>query len=200
MPTTTTAPLTSSLCGTPGRPCRCAEDGESLGDVPAGKKRFEVRLAQVSDTESAVTLGGVGTLLRPSGQQGDRCFYVDLAAGRSVPVTVHARGARRERGMAIDFSIREYDPRSPGFYTIVRQQCGDATSVCPFDDAGDWSTDYGTRRGGWDQCSSTRVEGYHAEGGFYDRHATDVDVSFSLKVYEFVPRRRPGEEGCGGAP
>ena len=198
MPTATTAPLMGSMCGSPGQPCRCADEGENLGDVPAGKKRFEFRLAQVGDTETAVTLGGIGTLLRPSGQQGDRCFYVDLGAGEAVPVTAHARGARRERGMAIAYTIREYDPQSRGFYTVVHQQCGDATSVCPHDDSGDWGAEFSNGRGGWDPCSSTRVEGYQAEGGFYDRHATDVDISFTLKVYRFVPRRRPGEQGCGG--
>ena len=200
MPTTTSAPLAGSACGAPGRPCRCAEDGEALGDVPAGKKRFEVRLQQASDSETAVTIAGVGTLVRPSGQQGDKCFYLDLTAGQTHAVTVHARGARRERGVSIGYSIREYNPAGPGFYMLVRQQCGDATAVCPFDDAGDWGADYANGRGGWDRCSSTRVEGYQASGGFYDRHPTDVDVSFNLKVYEFVPRRAPGEEGCGGAP
>lgn len=200
MPTTTSAPLVGPLCGAPGRPCRCADDGEALGDVPSGHKRFEVRLLQASDSETAVTIAGVGTLVRPSGQAGDRCFYVDLPAGQSRAVTVHARGARRERGVAIGYSIREYNPARPGFYTIVQQQCGDATAVCPHDDAGDWGAEYQNGRGGWDPCSSTRVEGYRAEGGFYDRHATDVDISFSLKVYGFVPRRAPGDEGCGGAP
>lgn len=200
MPTTTSAPLVGSMCGTPGRPCRCADEGEGLGDVPAGKKRFEVRLAQAADSETAVTIEGVGTLLRPSGEQGDRCFYLDLAAGQSHAVTIHGRGARRERGMSIGYTIREYDPRAHGFYTLVRQQCGDATSVCPHDDAGDWGTEYANGRGGWDPCSSTRVEGYRAVGGFYDRHATDVDIALTLKVYAFVPRRQPGEQGCGGAP
>lgn len=200
LPSTTSAPLVGSLCGTPGVPCRCADEGEGLGDVPAGKKRFEVRLGQVSDSETGVTMPGVGTMRRASGQQGDQCFYVDLPAGRSQHVTVHARGARRERGMAVAYIVREYDPRAHAFYTLVRQQCGDATSVCPHDDAGDWSAEYSNGRGHWDPCSSTRVEHYQAMGGFYDRHPTDVDISFDLKVYSFVPRRQPGEPGCGGAP
>lgn len=202
MPTSTTAPLAGAACSAQGQPCRCAEDGESLGDVPAGKKRFEVRMTQVSDSETAVTIGGIGTLLRPSGLQGDKCFYVDLTGGQTYPVTVHGRGKRRERGLAIGYSIREYNPagETPGMYTIVGQQCGDATSVCPHDDAGDWAAEYQVGRGGWDPCSSTRVESYQASGGFYDRHATDVDITFGLKVYQFVPRRAPGEQGCGGAP
>src|SRR5687767_11793324 len=76
MPTTTSAPLVGATCGAPGRPCRCAQEGESLGAVPAGRKRYEVRLQQVSDTETGVTLFGIGSLRRPSAQGGDLCFYV----------------------------------------------------------------------------------------------------------------------------
>jgi hypothetical protein len=198
MPTTTTARLFGAMCGVPGQPCRCADELEDLGHVTAGRKRFEVRLGQVSESESAVTIDGVGTLVRPPGEQGDRCFYLDLAAPSSYAVTVHGRGASRERGVAVAYMIREYDPRTRRFYMLVNQQCGDATSVCPHDDAGDWSTEYANGRGGWDPCSSTRIERYEAMGGFYDRHPTDVDITFTMRVYEFTPRREAGSEGCGG--
>jgi hypothetical protein len=195
-PTSTSAALTGSMCGAPGRPCRCAQDGEALGDVPAGRKRFEVRLAQVSESEAGVSIEGIGDVVRPGGEQGDRCFYVDLEAGRTYGVTVQARADRRERGLALGYTIREYNPAGPGFYTIVGQQCGDATAACPFDDPSDWISDYQRSRGRWDPCSSTKVRGYQAAGGFYDRHPMDAQIRFSLEVYRFTPRSAPGAEGC----
>ncbi|MBI2894291.1 MAG: hypothetical protein HYY06_12130 [Deltaproteobacteria bacterium] len=195
-PASTSAELVGTSCGSPGRPCRCVESGETLGEVPAGKKRFEVRLPQISESDTGVSLAGVGDVVRPSGEQGDRCFYIDLEAGRTYAVTVHGRAARRERGLSLGYTIREYNPRGPGFYTIIDQVCGDATAACPIDDPSGWTSDYQSGRGRWDPCSSTRVEGYTAQGGFYDRHPTDAQISFALKVYEFEPRRLPGAEGC----
>ena len=119
-----------------------------------------------------------------------------MMLGERYAVTVHGRGARRERGLALGYSIREYNPAGPGFYRIIEQLCGDATAACPHSDASDWGRDYENGRGGWDPCSSTRVEGYRAQGGFFEGHMTDAQLSFTLNVYRFTPERLPGSERC----
>jgi hypothetical protein len=187
----------------PNGRCSCRGlDDESAAEegVPAGHKRFEVRLPQ-SHSAIWVEIAGHGVHYKPPAELQASCFYVDLPTGEHA-ITVHTAHPHAELGLQAGLTIFEYGSKAgPGWYRSVHFVCG-GLGHCTRDELATW-VGFQRRqyRGVLDPCGSVMVRGVTFGGS---RETTksdaylDLTVRMKMKVYDFEPYQPPKTANCKG--
>jgi hypothetical protein len=217
-PPTTTATLTAPRCQGGGElrllapsgrsaveaqfcACRSLESGEGQGEesIPAGQKRFELRLQR---TTSAiwVEVEGRGVYYKPPERLETVCFYVDLPPGEHR-VTVHSEGRDADVGLQTGLQIFEHGVKDgPHWYRSVDLICGSQANRCTKEAVEQWLTfQRGLPRGVLDPCGSTMIRGVTVGGNRAQRQDieyADLTVRFRMKIYAFETYRTPGSPEC----
>lgn len=199
-PQTTMKYAASPRCANGRCSCRALDAGEAEDGIPAGHKRFELRLPQ-SHSAIWVEIEGHGVHYKAPAEFKASCFYVDLKPGEHR-ITVHAAHPHAELGLQAGLTIFEYGSKAgPGWYRSLHFVCGGLNKCTPSDLetwAGFQRRQY---RGVLDPCGSVMIRGLTFGGG---RETTksdeylDVTVRFAMKVYEFEPYNPPKSPGCKG--
>lgn len=190
-PEAVSAQLVGPLCDRPGVPCQCTVSTGDVGTPPPGLRRFEVRLPAARGTSSAVVLNDIGALVRDEANPEGSCFYLDLRPGATYRVEYLAQAAQRERGITVDFSMRELS--SDGrWYDVIQQHCGSNDEPCHYGSVSDWTQAVESGHRFHDPCGSTVIEGARVEGGLYDRSFIDAQFTFGLRLREEEPPMPPG--------
>jgi len=200
-PPATTLKLTTPRCAD-GKACACrdpdADSGQSEESIPAGRKRFEVRLPQ-TPTALWVSVEGQGVFYKPADRIAPVCFYLDLAPGEH-PVTLHAEKRDPEVGLQAGLSINEYGPKEgPHWYRSLDFVCG-GTDKCTKGLMEAWTAaQRRLPRGVLDPCGSTMIRSVTVSGTreeHLNMEYQDLTLRFSLKVYGFETHRSPGSPDC----
>jgi hypothetical protein len=178
-----------------GDHCAC-RDTSAPGDGGAGApdgavKRFEVRIGP-SEHELWVTLDDM--VLYKGLAHAEDCFYVDLGAGD------HRMGLRASHpgGVAARVEVSEYAPSTRSWYQTFRFGCG-APGVCGHDDLDEYKADLATyKRGIHDPCGSVKVKqiGWDTGRAPDQLHPDDLQVAWTLGLYEFAPKKPHGDPSC----
>jgi hypothetical protein len=191
LPDAVTATLVGPRCDRPGRPCRCDLSQRPVGAPPAGHRRFEIRLPQAIGTRSAVDIDGIGAVVRDENDAEGSCFYLDLDPGATYRVRYLAAAHDRNRGLTAAFSVRELGPDGDSWYDVVQQRCGTNDTPCHHESVQDWTRSIEGGHRFHDPCGSTRIAGMRVDGGLYDRHFADVQISFDLTLRHHPPTAPP---------
>lgn len=203
-PPQTTLALAASPSCRQGR-CACrhldADEAREEPQIPAGRKRFELRLPR-STSAIWVEVKGRGVYYKPGSEVDPACVYIDLPPGRH-DVLVHAENRDREVGLQTGLTVYEYARVDrPGWYRSFHLACGHAGSRCTVEGLEAWKAFQARQpRGVLDPCGSVMVKNVSVGGtraGRHDREYQDLTVRFSLSVYEFTPYRPPGSAECSG--
>jgi hypothetical protein len=202
-PAAASVPLAGARCRGRTGSCACRTGGEDDAESeppPAGRKRFELRLAAdggVATLESA----SVGRL-QAAGPQ-EACFYIDVDAGSTADWAFVARADRVERGVAPRLRIAEYGPRGPWWYDIAAVDCIGQQGVCDRGGVDAWAarTVKQRKRGRLEACGSATISGlaWESSGGQADRDGglfRDLTVRFTMEVKKFATQFAPGATEC----
>jgi hypothetical protein len=198
-PPQTTLTLSSSRCQ--GQSCACrpldANEGQAEENIPAGHKRFELRLPK---TTSAiwVSIAGKGVFYKAAQSLPPACFYVDLPAGEHT-LTVHSETKDTEVGLQTGLKIYEYGPKGPFWYRSLDFVCGHREK-CTKPAIQTW-VDFQQRlpRGVLDPCGSTMIRGFRFDGTREEKalpEYLELDLTMQIKVYAFETFRVPGSGAC----
>jgi len=187
-PKQTSGALAGPWCS--GGECKCREGNADPGDIPAGMKRFEIRLASAYD----LWLTLPGTVLYKNPERADACFYLDLAPGQ------HAMQLRasNKNGVSLALEVHEWGAKTKSWYDTFKFDCGHP-GVCSFDVLDTKKAEYAdVKRGLHDPCGSTRIKGvFWDHGKSPDQlYPSELAVNVTLDVYKFTPVHAHGES-CG---
>jgi len=191
LPEATSAPLVGERCTAGTSPCRCVAPGESPGSPAEGHRRFEVLLPRNQGTRNAVVIEGLGAMVGDTSQPEDSCYYIDLPIGASPQVTYMAESENRDRGLTVGFSIREAGADG-GWYGVLEQHCGSGQTPCRYESVEDWTSAVEGGHRFHDPCGSTSLDGMRVDGGLYNRHFTDAQLTFTLILSHDPPEGLPG--------
>lgn len=202
-PTKSTISLANSPRCSGGRcTCRGVTDEAEQG-IPAGRKRFELRLPR-STSQIWVEVAGQGVYYKEAEKVDPHCVYVDLAPGQHQ-ITIHAVGGDPEVGLQSGLTVHEYakpEGLGPHWYRSFHFACGHAASPCTDEELQSWvRTQRQLPRGVLDPCGSVRALGARTGGSRTRKNDAvyrDLTLAFTLKVYRFAPYRRPGSPKCKG--
>lgn len=201
-PKSTIAFAASARCS--GKTCRCRPLTPELEKgIPAGKKRFELRLPR-STSEIWVEVAGHGVYYKAAEKVDPQCVYLDLPPGQHR-ITVHAQGGDPEVGLQSGLTIHEYakpEGLGPSWYRSFHFACGKDASPCTDLELQSWARfRRKLPRGVLDPCGSVRALGARSAGRRTrknDEVYRDLTLAFTLKVYRFKPYRRSGSPKCKG--
>lgn len=182
--------------------CECREldnfgnpiDTQKETNVPAGKKRFELRFGKTPD-DLKLTIAGSGSFSKPSDASPEpACAYVDLPNGRHH-VRVRVEALRAENGIAPLVMIKEWGAQAESWYDTLAFRCG-TKGPCRDADVADWVKQLrGVERGIHDRCGSVRIQEVRFAGDHAPDHSlTSLDLDFVLHVYDFSPSRPHGAD------
>ena len=187
-PKQTTGMLSGPWCN--GAECTCREGNAEPGEVPAGKKRFEIKLGSAYD----LWLTLPGTVLYKNPERAEACFYIDLAPGQH-PLQLRASN---KNGVSLALEIHEWGSKTKSWYDTFRFDCGHP-GVCSFEVLDTKKGEYAdVKRGLHDPCGSTRIKGvFWDHGKSPDQlYPSELAVNVTLDVYKFTPVHAHGES-CG---
>lgn len=187
----TRATLAGHRCDVGRCTCRTDDPGEdSLPEAPA--KRFEFRLG------SSTGVGWVTVnshVLYKSAERAEDCFYLDLMPGKhQVSLALHAED--EQAGVGGELRIAEH--ADAAWYSTLHFLCG-LPGACDRETLRAWKENLAEKRGAlWDPCGGTKVEGvsWDLERAPDAPTPGKVLLTFTLNVYDFVPRHPPGSEQC----
>jgi hypothetical protein len=198
-------PLVGAGARCSGASCTCrqvdasgntiAEDTTS-DEAPAGTKRFELRTGRGSD-EVKVTVEGRGTLHKASDSIDMACGYVDLPPGEHrVRLRVKAAAGQPATPRLL---IYERGAATKSWYHSFEMTCGSG-ATCNRPELEDRLAELRKPRGLFDPCGSVKVKGLkHDSQRDAEDRITELDLEFTLKVYDFEPRFKRGGQ-CKGLP
>ena len=187
-PKQTTGMLSGPWCT--GGECKCREGNADPGEVPAGKKRFEIRLGSAYD----LWLTLPGTVLYKNPERAEACFYVDLAPGQH-PMQLRASN---KNGVSLALEVHEWGAKAKSWYDTFKFDCGHP-GVCSFEVLDTKKAEYAdVKRGLHDPCGSTRIKGVFWDHGKSpdQQYPSELAVNVTLDVYKFTPVHAHGE-ACG---
>lgn len=210
----TAATLAGHRCTT-ATTCRCRDAGLASDRVeknaPAGdNKRFEFRVSSVSG-QVWVTVDGQHKLYKNRERYED-CFYLDLGPGQHS-VAIAGKADPSEPGVGLGLHVSEYRAKGKrkakggekageayelAWYDSFIMSCG-VPGTCSRDQLVDWQDQIGgDRRLLRDHCGSSKVENLRwGTGRLPDGiHPEEIELSFELKIYPFVPRHLPRAAAC----
>lgn len=190
-PDNTSAMLAGPLCDIPDQPCRCATDPSQAGQPAQGYRRFEIQLGNTRGTSSAVTVEGIGTFLRDESNPEGSCFYFDTRLGSTHHVRYLAQSSNRDRGISVAFNMREVADEQ-GWYSVLEQRCGSSSQSCRYESVEDWTRAISSGHRFHDRCGSTDLIDMRVDGGLYDRHFIDAQLTFDMLTRDEGPRGEPG--------
>jgi hypothetical protein len=173
----------------------CRADGEKE-QVPAGLKRFELRIARGVDA-TTITIDGRRALVRGTVEQpAETCAYVDLAPGEHA-LSWREEAKTPEVGIQPMLAIAEYGPAVNAWYHTLEVACTTAEG-CLKDDMHAAIEKLGAvPRGLHDPCGSTRVKGLRwAAEHSPSVKLEDATVELTLHVYGFATKHPPGSAEC----
>ncbi|MBW2734021.1 MAG: hypothetical protein JRH20_16660 [Deltaproteobacteria bacterium] len=202
LPKSTMTLATSPRCS--GKTCQCRPPGAEVeANIPAGKKRFELRLPR-STSEIWIEVAGEGVYYKPAEKVDPQCVYLDLKPGQHQ-ITLFAKGGDAEVGLQSGLTIHEYaQPKgqAPNWYRSFHFACGKGASPCTDLEVQNWTRyQRGLLRGVLDPCGSVRALATRTAGTRTrknDEVYHDLTLVFSLKVYRFAPYRPSGSPKCKG--
>lgn len=176
--------------------CRALGGAVEKEAVPAGMKRFELRLARGVDAVT-ITIDGRRALARGAVEQpAEACAYVDLPPGK------HALAWREEAktpevGIQPVLSIAEYGPAANAWYRTLEIACTTSEGCLKDDMHAAFEKLRAVPRGLHDPCGSTRIEGarWQAEHSPSVK-LEDATVELTLHVYQFATSHAPGAPEC----
>jgi hypothetical protein len=196
----TTLTSTSARCSAGSCSCRSLESGEGQTEeqIPAGHKRFELRLPR---TTSAiwVEVEGKGVYYKPPEQVLPSCFYVDLPSGEHR-LTLHAEKRDPEVGLQTALAIFEHGAKDgPHWYRSLDFLCG-GTNTCTKSGMESYlSFQRGLPRGVLDPCGSVMIRGVTITGSRADKQDPeylDLTLRLRMKIYGFETYRAPNSPEC----
>jgi hypothetical protein len=192
----TTLALAAARCT--GGSCRCRKPSEPVLEegIPAGHKRFELRLSR-STSDIWLEIQKKGVFFKPAIPVSGACFYVDLPAPGQYTLRLAAKDRDAQTGLQLGMEINEYG--KPYWYQSLKLVCG-GLQYCGPQELKTWH-DYQRKlpRGVLDPCGSSMVRGFSHSGVRRQRgDATyqELSLNFSLKVYEFAPHQKPHSPAC----
>lgn len=182
--------------------CACREldnfgnpiDTQKETDVPAGKKRFELRVGRSTD-DVKISILGVGTFAKPgAGEPEGACAYVDVAPGKHL-LRYRIEALRPEQGISPLLMIKEWGAKAESWYDTLAFRCGQS-GPCLDADVTAWVKQLrGVERGIHDRCGSVRIQEVRFGGDHAPDHAlTALDLEMTLNVYDFAPTRPHGAD------
>lgn len=192
--------LTPSSGRCQGQSCQCRPldggEGQTEENIPAGHKRFELRLPR---STSAIWVSlPKGVFYKAPEEVQPACFYVDLPPGEH-PLTLRSERRDPEVGLQTGLTIFEYGPRVGGWYRSLDFTCG-GLQKCTKPGMESWVRfQRGLPRGVLDACGSTMIRGVTFSGTREERQLpeyVDLDLSLVIKVYEFETHSAPGAASC----
>lgn len=177
------------LCS--GDACRCKDSDAAAGDPEGNVKRFEVRIGP-AEHELWVTLDDM--VLYKGTAHAEDCFYVDLTAGD------HTMGLRasHEGGIAARVAVSEWAPATKSWYETFRFGCG-APGPCSHTELDEYKASLAMyKRGIHDPCGSVKVKQIGWDTGIApdQLHPNDLQVAWTLELYDFVPKKPHGDPSC----
>jgi len=198
-PPQTTMASVSARCRGGACECRPLEGGEGQAEesIPAGHKRFELRLPK---TTSAlwVSVPGKGVFYKPPELVQPACFYLDLPPGEHT-LTLHGERKDVEVGLQTGLKIYEHGPKGPYWYRSLDFVCG-ALDKCTKPAMESWvSAQKQLPRGVLDACGSTMIRHVTFRGTREEKalpEYTELDVHMLMRVYAFETFRAPGAPDC----
>jgi len=199
-PPTTTLALSTPRCD--GQACRCrpldSNDGQTEEQIPAGLKRFELRLPR---TTSAlwVEVVGKGVFHKPADVMDETCFYVDLPPG-STRFVMHSVRTDREVGLQTGLKVLEYGPKEgPHWYRVFELACGGLNRCTKKGMAGWVAFQRRLPRGLLNPCGSVKIKGVGVSGTReqkVDVEYADMTARFTFEVYGFETYKAPDSPEC----
>lgn len=202
-PKTTLALASSARCQGDSCSCRPLDSDDDQGEkgVPAGQKRFELRLPR-STSAIWVNVEGRGVYYKQPERVDPACFYVDLPPGKHV-VTLHAEKRDPQVGLQAGLTVYEHavtERNEHVWYRSADFVCGQGASRCTRGELTRWAAfQRKLPRGVLDPCGSVMIRGARFGGTRARRGDADYEeltLYFTMKVYDFKPYRRPGSPKC----
>jgi hypothetical protein len=188
--TRTTGTLSGPLCQYDR--CTCRSGNADVGEAEGARKRFEIRL--VSAQPLWLTMPG-DTVLYKDAEKVEACFYVDLAPG-AHPITLRASN---KDGVSAELFVRELGTQTKSWYDTFHFECGQP-GACSFEELAALKSEYAQyQRGLHDPCGSVKMKGITWDHGKAPdgTHPSELQVSATLDVYKFAPRKPHGDPTCG---
>jgi hypothetical protein len=191
--------LASHRCAGKGKTCTCRDlsdpgDAPEQNAVPAGKRRFEVRLASL-DRAVVLQFAGQPYELRPNGESPEaQCWYLDLPEGGFSNASLRAR---EHEGIPTHatVAVSEFRPDSGRWLSVFSLRCGDSTQPCsPEEMAREKPRILGTR----DKCARSDVRSVQWQGSQLEGRYLSFAVSVDLVIAESDSAQDPACKG--GAP
>lgn len=133
-------------------------------------------------------------VLYKSKARAEDCFYVDLPQGK------HPMGLRASSpgGVSARVEVSEYAPATRSWYQTFRFSCG-APGVCAHDELDQQKSEYAVyKRGIHDPCGSVKIAQIGWDTGVApdQLHPDDLQVAWTLDIYEFAPKKPHGDPSC----
>jgi len=201
-PPKTTLALSAPRCSADRCSCRPLDsnDGQAEEQIPAGLKRFELRLPR---TTSAlwIEVAGKGVFYKRPDQLEEVCFYVDLPRGETRFV-VHSVRTDREVGLQTGLKVFEYGPKEgPHWYRVFELSCG-GMNRCTKKGMAAWvAFQRKLHRGLLNPCGSTKIKKVGVSGTReqkVDVEYADMTARFAFEIYDFETYKNPDSAECMG--
>lgn len=201
-PPTTTLSMPKSRCAD-GASCTCRplDSGEGQGEeqIPAGHKRFELRLPR-STSAIWVAVKGVGHYYKPAEKVLPSCFYLDLPVGEHQ-ITVQSNETDPDVGLQTGLTISEYGPKDgPHWYRSFDFACG-GQNRCTKKGVKAWiDFQRGLHKGVLNRCGSVKVRDVNVTGSQEmkgELEYKELTLRFTMQIYEFEPYEDPQNPRCG---
>ncbi len=176
--------------------CRALDGAVEKESVPAGMKRFELRIARGVDAVTILVDGRRALARGAVDQPAEACAYLDLAPGKHA-LQWHEEAKTAEIGIQPVLSIAEYGAAANAWYHTVEISCTTPEGCLKDDMHAAFEKLHAVPRGLHDPCGSTRVLqlAWHAEHSPSVK-LEDAVVDLTLDVYKFAPTHPPGSADC----
>jgi hypothetical protein len=200
-PSTTLALAKSPRCAA-GNSCTCrpldSDEGQEEKGIPAGHKRFELRLPR-STSAIWVAVDGQGHYYKPPNKVLPSCFYLDLPLGEHS-FTIRSEKKDPEVGLQTGLTIREYGHKEgPHWYRSFDFACG-GMNKCTKKGLRAWiAFQRGLHKGVLNRCGSVKIKSVTASGTIkqkQDLEYEDLVLRFQLLIYKFEPYEDPDHPRC----
>lgn len=190
----TRAVLSGPLCE--GTACKCRkvdapEDGGAGVPEAADVKRYEFH---VGPAENGLWVSVDDMVLYKNDEHAEDCFYLDLRPGDHKVVLRASRGG----GFSAALDIHEYGVTTKSWYDTFTFSCG-SPGTCSYDALDEWKASLDKyKRSLHDPCGSTKVKGIQWDAGRApdQMHPQDLELHFTLDIYEFAPDLPHGHADC----
>jgi hypothetical protein len=176
--------LPSHRCTGKGVTCICRdpsndEDSPEKILVPAGMRRFELKLSSLNPA-ILVTFAGQPFEFRTTGESPRAfCWYLDLPIGKT-DVTLRTREFK-ETVVQPAFSIAEYRTEDQRWVSVIEMSCGSATTPCTPESI-TAAKDAAFKQPSYDKCARSDIKSMSWNGSIDGDFYASLDLKFSLLV------------------